>query len=523
MTAMLTAIRNGYFKEVFELQTYKNLLYFFSSWLLYLAALFFALPNSRLIGEGIPGLEPQTTRPSDVLLGLLVLIGVSLLALGMIPTVRYERTRVKVLLGADIAPRLEPKRQFLPTTREMLYVVFHAAFALGTLIVLGGLLYITGTLLSAPFIAAWQPAANRFSYWRDSLLWTGSQALRLTTASSAVAFVAGIPMLVLTFQAINTAARVWKTAAERAFSNDKSSQKAVRALEQAASSVLTQNTQNSIITILNAGLEASSAMGAGIGEIRIGLSDTDLEKLHLLRLPLEQNAELCVLFPHRASSRDTALWRSLGVHASTALKLQTLLGAEREQERSRIARELHDSVAQALYGIALGTRSALEQLSNPEQAQKALEYARDLADAGTSEMKTLLFALRPDALEEGGLAAALHKLGEMLQARYKLQAVIDAPLEPSLPLEVKGGLYRIAQEAAHNTVKHAKASQVWIVLGASRLEVRDDGRGFDVLMPRAGAIGLKSMRERAESFDGALKVISSAAGTQIVVDFGGKV
>jgi signal transduction histidine kinase len=328
-------------------------------------------------------------------------------------------------------------------------------------------------------------------------------------------------MLVLTLQLCNALARVWKNAAEQAFSNDKSSQKAVHALEQAASSVLTQNTQSSITTILNAGLEASSATGAGIGETRIRLTDTDLEKPHLLRLPLEQNAELCVLFPHRASSRDSALWRSLGVHASTALKLQTLLGNEREQERSRIARELHDSVAQALYGIALGTRSALEQLGNPAQAQKALEYARDLADAGTSEMKTLLFALRPDALEEGGLAAALHKLGEMLQARYKLAAHVDATLEPDVPLEVKGALYRIAQEAAHNTVKHAKAQQVWIVLGAARLEVRDDGRGLDVGSPRAGAIGLKSMRERAESFGGVVRVVSSAAGTQIVVEFGG--
>jgi signal transduction histidine kinase len=443
-------------------------------------------------------------------------------------TVWFQRFAVRTWLGADIPPPMPTiatsfwiRLYRLPTARETAFVVLTLMFSGSSLLLLGGLLYITIQLLSAPLIAIWQPPASTFSYWRDSLLWTGSQALRLTAASSAVAFVAGIPMMVLSLQLCNNLALLWKNAAEKAFSNDKSSQKAVRALEQAASSVLTQNTQSSITTILNAGLEASSATGAGIGETRIRLTNADLEKPHLLRLPLEQNAELCVLFPHRPSSRDTALWRSLGVHASTALKLQTLLGAEREQERSRIARELHDSVAQALYGIALGTRSALEQFDNPEQAKKALEYARDLADAGTTEMKTLLFALRPDALEEGGLAAALGKLGEMLHARYTLQATVDAPLEPDVPLEVKGALYRIAQEAAHNTVKHAKASRVWIVLGAAHLEVRDDGRGFDVASPKVGALGLKSMSERAKQIGGVFRVVSSQSGTQIVVEFGG--
>jgi signal transduction histidine kinase len=541
MTAMIRTIRQGYLKEVFELQTYKNLLYFVVNWLPFIP-LGFVLFESSFISGGssqavfVSSISTEQPESNSLLFYGSWLVGIVLFPLlvwlilqPLRLTVWFQRFATRTWLGADTQPPLRTGhhrgwRKFfsLPHAREVAFVLLTWMFSGAMLLILGSLLYITATLLSAPLIAAWQPPASTFSYWRDSLLWTGSQALRLTAASSAVAFVAGIPMLVLTLQAVNTAARVWRTAAERAFSNDKSSQKAVRALEQAANSVLTQNTQASITTILQSGLEASSATGAGIGEIRIGLSDSDLEKPHLLRLPLEQNAELCVLFPYRASSRDTALWRSLGVHASTALKLQTLLGAEREQERSRIARELHDSVAQALYGIALGTRSALEQLSNPEQAQKALEYARDLADAGTSEMKTLLFALRPDALEEGGLAAALHKLGEMLQARYKLSAVVDAPLEPSLPLEVKGGLYRIAQEAAHNTVKHAKASQVWIELAASRLEVRDDGRGFDVLAPRAGAIGLKSMRERAESFGGVVQVVSSEKGTQIVVEFGGK-
>jgi signal transduction histidine kinase len=222
------------------------------------------------------------------------------------------------------------------------------------------------------------------------------------------------------------------------------------------------------------------------------------------------------------------LWNALATHANTALRLKHLIDRERsdasEQERQRIARELHDSVAQALYGISLGTRSALEQLeTNPQNAKQALMYAIDLADGGTSEMKTLLFALRPDALEEGGLAAALHKLCEMLKSRYKLESMITAPLEPNVTLEVKGALYRIAQEAVHNTVKHAKAKLVSIKLENHLLEVSDNGQGFDLNATRAGALGLKSMRERAESLDANFEITSSSTGTRILVKFGGKV
>jgi signal transduction histidine kinase len=136
-------------------------------------------------------------------------------------------------------------------------------------------------------------------------------------------------------------------------------------------------------------------------------------------------------------------------------------------------------------------------------------------------MKTLLFALRPDALEEGGLAAALQKLGEMLLSRYKLKAIVTAPLEPEVNLEVKGTLYRIAQEAVHNTVKHAKAKEVQIRLETGVLEILDNGKGFDLAVARAGALGIKSMRERAEGINAVLEIVSSSAGTRITVNFGG--
>ncbi len=451
-----------------------------------------------------------------------------------------ERWRVTLLLEASIqAPTRVRHTKFVSWwTQEVLnlrtfqgftYLFLQSIFAVGTLILLGAMLYLTGLLLAAPIIATWQPAANAFSYWRDSVLWTGSEGLKFSAFSSVVAFLAGIPMLNLTLQFSNFLARVWRIGAENALSSDTGSQRIVQALETASKSVLEQSTQNAIQTILEQGLSASSATGAGILETRINLGNTDLEnpKNHLLRVPLEQNTELLALYKNAPpNTRDTSLWNALGIHASTALRLQNLLTRERanasEQERARIARELHDSVAQALYGIALGTRSALEQLeTNPENARKSLEYAIDLADGGTSEMKTLLFALRPDALEEGGLAAALQKLGEMLLARYKLTAIVTAPLEPEISLEVKGTLYRIAQEAVHNTVKHAKAKEVQIRLEAGTLEITDNGKGFDMAEARAGALGIKSMRERAEGIGAVLEIVSGSAGTRITVNFGG--
>jgi signal transduction histidine kinase len=521
---MIKTMNQGYFAPILSLSSYKHLLYFVSSWVLVLfypiAVLLITLLTMASFGTFIGFLVPA--------------------AWIMLQILNAERFRANVLLEARIvlAPAMPQKNksvwikeQFfsMVTARGLAFLLLNIFFSGATLILLGAMLYLTGLLLFAPIIATWQPAPNNFSYWRDSLLWTGSEGLKFSGLSAVIAFLAGIPMLNLTLQFSDFLARVWRIAAENALSSDVGSQRIVQALEIAGKSVLESSTQTAIQTILEQGLSASSATGASIGETRINLEPSELEnpKNHLLRVPLEQKVELLALYKNAPPNpRDTNLWNALGIHASTALKLQNLLTRERatasEQERQRIARELHDSVAQALYGIALGTRSALEQLeSSPENARKSLEYAIDLADGGTAEMKTLLFALRPDALEEGGLAAALQKLGEMLLSRYKLKAIVTAPLEPSVSLEVKGTLYRIAQEAVHNTVKHAKAKEIQIRLESNFLEITDNGHGFELAVARAGALGIKSMRERAEGIGAVLEISSSSAGTRIAVNFGG--
>lgn len=183
------------------------------------------------------------------------------------------------------------------------------------------------------------------------------------------------------------------------------------------------------------------------------------------------------------------------------------------EERQRLARELHDSVSQALYGIGLGARTARAQLDrDPAAAAKPLEYVLSLADAGLAEMRALIFELRPDSLEQEGLISALSRQAAAVQARYGLEVHTEFCEEPELPFEVKESLYRIAQESLNNAVKHAQASRVEISFdnceGAILLEVQDNGLGFDPQAPYPGHMGLQSMRERAARLDGTLEIES---------------
>lgn len=204
------------------------------------------------------------------------------------------------------------------------------------------------------------------------------------------------------------------------------------------------------------------------------------------------------------------------------------------QERQRLARELHDSVSQALYGIALGARTARRLLESAQASdQRAapadsvrddalrhtlaqpLDYVLQLAEAGMAEMRALIFELRPESLQNEGLVAALSKHGASMQARHHIAVETEFCEEPQLTFDCKEALYRIAQEALHNIVKHAKATRAHIRLASDGdgvvLEVRDNGAGFDPNGEFPGHLGLKSMRERIEKLGGTL-TIDSAPG-----------
>lgn len=183
------------------------------------------------------------------------------------------------------------------------------------------------------------------------------------------------------------------------------------------------------------------------------------------------------------------------------------------QERQHLARELHDSVSQALYAIGLGAHTAREALeSEPEQAIASIDYVLALSEAGLAEMRALIFELRPESLEIEGLVVALTKQVAVMRTRYKLNVAADLGEEPVISMEIKHTLYRIAQEALHNIVKHARASMVVLRLAEQAheiiLEVRDNGKGFDPAVPFPGHLGLRSMHERVTKIGGTLTVES---------------
>jgi len=231
--------------------------------------------------------------------------------------------------------------------------------------------------------------------------------------------------------------------------------------------------------------------------------------------------------PHYYMRRHANLVRALANLAAVALEHARLYGQAQElaalQERQRLARELHDSVTQALYSIALGARTARTLLDrDPSKLAEPLDYVLALAQAGQAEMRALIFEMRPESLEIEGLAAAPKKQAEALQARHGLRVVIELGKEPLVPFSVKEALYRIAQEALHNSVKHAHATTVVLRLRTNApettLEVIDNGEGFNPKQSFPGHLGVQSMRERVTHLGGTLQIASAPGqGTRIRV------
>ncbi len=219
------------------------------------------------------------------------------------------------------------------------------------------------------------------------------------------------------------------------------------------------------------------------------------------------------------------LAQTIANQAAAAIENARLYGQARRlaaiEERQRLARELHDSVSQVLYGIGLGARTArtlLDRATGAPELQASLaeplDYVLSLAEAGLAEMRALIFELRPDSLEREGLVAALGRQAAALRARHKLEVHVEFCEEPALSLEAKEALYRIAQESLNNTVKHALAQRVNIRLDVNQgeiiLDLTDDGVGFDPQAEYSGHMGLNSMRERAAQMGGIFEIASEA-------------
>ena len=201
------------------------------------------------------------------------------------------------------------------------------------------------------------------------------------------------------------------------------------------------------------------------------------------------------------------------------------------EERNRLARELHDSVSQALFSMTLQARALELALARDGReptgpVRDGIAQIRQLTQGALAEMRALIFELRPGALLEEGLVAALRKVAAALEAREGLRVELVAP-EERVPLasDVEENLYRLAREALSNVVKHATASTVRVRLGPSGtgeggvvLEISDDGAGFDTGGSFPGHLGLRTMAERAAHIGGRLDVVSApGAGTTVRV------
>lgn len=211
--------------------------------------------------------------------------------------------------------------------------------------------------------------------------------------------------------------------------------------------------------------------------------------------------------------------RQLQEYAGQAEELATA------KERNRLARELHDSVAQTLYGLTLQAEAASRQLkaSQTEEVSSYLREIRESAQQTLQETRLLIFELRPPILEEEGLASALRARLESVESRSGLKAQIDLQEVGRLPNEIESGLYGISNEVLNNILKHAHASQVKVSLrkktGKIVLEISDNGVGFDLDSAEGhGGLGIKGMRERAEQINGDLRISSGKNGTQVSVE-----
>jgi signal transduction histidine kinase len=196
------------------------------------------------------------------------------------------------------------------------------------------------------------------------------------------------------------------------------------------------------------------------------------------------------------------------------------------EERQRLARDLHDSVTQALYSVTLHAQGARRLLAAGEvtMAADSLRGLQDTAQEALDEMRLLIFELRPPILEQVGLVAALQARLNAVEGRANLQTKLITDGVGDLESPVEQALYRIALEALNNALKHAHAQRITVQLRQMQtgvtLEITDDGVGFDPAVAHTnGGFGVRGIAERVAQLDGTLTLQSApGAGTQLRVE-----
>jgi PAS domain S-box-containing protein len=221
---------------------------------------------------------------------------------------------------------------------------------------------------------------------------------------------------------------------------------------------------------------------------------------------------------------DQVIWLTRDITLQKQAEAASIL-----EERNRMAREIHDTLAQTFTGILAQVGAANQVLADDLEATQAhLDLIKELARTGLTEARRSVIALRPQLLEEGSLQSALHRLVTQIRAAandttlyYEIKGAVYV-----LPPEVESNLLRIGQEALTNAIKHANADEIRVELiyESDRfvLCVKDDGQGFGVgSIPSSEGFGLLGMSERAERINAQLTIASQPGqGTEIVVVVG---
>ena len=223
------------------------------------------------------------------------------------------------------------------------------------------------------------------------------------------------------------------------------------------------------------------------------------------------------------SDDDQALIELFAAHAAVAMTNAQLYERSREltviEERNRLARDLHDAVTQHLFSVALEARTARESLG--PDAANPLAHIEALARSALDELRALVFELRPADLEADGLVPTLRKHVDVLQRVHARTIVFRPSGQGEVPDRVALTLFRIAQEALHNAIKHTDGGPIEVALevcqDAAVLRVADRGAGFDPSTTSSG-LGLTSMRERVHSAGGELRVHTDGSGTMVAVE-----
>ena len=235
----------------------------------------------------------------------------------------------------------------------------------------------------------------------------------------------------------------------------------------------------------------------------------------------------------RFTDSDLRLAETFATRAALAVDLSERIARDslrrvveaQELERRRLARELHDETGQALTSILLGLKALEERMGDPG-SRAAAEELRGLVVSTLQDVRRLAVELRPSALDDFGLVAALERLTESFSQQTGIDVDFQTALaDERLPAEVETALYRIVQESLTNVVKHARARRVSILLarrdGAVKAVVEDDGQGFNSSgeMGADHGFGLVGMRERLALLGGRLDVESGRdAGTTIAAE-----